>query len=393
MSAPPGPISGASPTTLPISRVWRLLASRGHRGCAEWTVPGDPFTPTQWTPFARASLFDDARDLERVVVLAKTSLSSSGWDIVSYSYVDAAGRKEKGDFHPCGAKKLGWRTTTCGFVIPESTHSPQDRGFHGENHSRSPLSCDLNEFIDFTPGCCWIFRACQNKQSGMYMHINTNQNLPLRNISVKCKWCRWPCPVGGNERKQKVFPPRQLEHLFSSSSSSPSMADKKTFFSKSLWSMKQCELLNIDNCVPPSQAGIICIVLKQCASKKKKGCVVDASVLSTVCEWWMRVWKMRWEWVCSCSVCTKWLWHTRIAAALCFLDAHLSIFYYFIHTSAMQSRWSTDNDIGSDLWTQKMLNWVAPTSLHVFVLPIWSDVQKGFKYRGSTNSVSTYGAV
>lgn len=28
----------------------------------------------------------------------------------------------------------------------------------------SPLSCNLNEFIDFTCGWCWIFRACQKKK-------------------------------------------------------------------------------------------------------------------------------------------------------------------------------------------------------------------------------------
>ena len=91
------------------------------------------------------------------------------------------------------------------------------------------VSCNLNEFIDFNPGWCWKFWACQKtEQSGVYMHINTNQNFLLRNNSMKCKWCRWPCPVGKWEKKLHTplstevieaenIPSRLLEHLYSSS--------------------------------------------------------------------------------------------------------------------------------------------------------------------------------
>lgn len=44
-------------------------------------------------------------------------------------------------------------------------------------------------------------QSMSKKQSGMYKRINTNQNLLLRNNSMKCKWCRWPCPVGKWEGK------------------------------------------------------------------------------------------------------------------------------------------------------------------------------------------------
>lgn len=53
----PGSISGVSATTLPISRVWRLLACHGQQGLAEWIVPGDPFALARWPghslPWAR----------------------------------------------------------------------------------------------------------------------------------------------------------------------------------------------------------------------------------------------------------------------------------------------------------------------------------------------------
>lgn len=80
----PGSISGVSPTTLPISGVWRLLACYGQQGRAEWIVPGDPFAlaqcPGQSLPWAHFLMMQRTWR-EGVVLWVKRFLSSRGYEI------------------------------------------------------------------------------------------------------------------------------------------------------------------------------------------------------------------------------------------------------------------------------------------------------------------------
>lgn len=162
--------------------------------------------------------------------------------------------------------KLASRTTTCGFWISPvqafterqqfPQHSPQRIYFHviWMNLLTSPV--DGVEYSGYV-----------KKKSGMYTHINKNQNVLLKNNSTKCKWCKWPCLVGKWEENVAHIIVNRSDR---SRNYSPKATGTSLFLllhpagvagKKQLFKMKDCELLDIDiNSVSPSQAGIICIV-------------------------------------------------------------------------------------------------------------------------------------